>query len=244
MGHFMLRAMSARGVDVSACVVRSDLSTGLSVILSQLQDRAILTYLGSIAALQIDWIDRAMLRCARHLHVGSYFLLDALRPDLPALFAEAHRGGLSTSLDTNWDPSGTWDGGLGQLWPHCDVWMPNETEARLIARCDGLDSAMDVLASQVQVLAVKLGADGAVARQRGEVVRSPALSVEVVDTTGAGDSFDAGFIYGYLNGWPLGRSLRLACACGSLSTRAPGGTTGQATLPEASAALGWVDVVE
>jgi sugar/nucleoside kinase (ribokinase family) len=239
MGHFMLRAMAARGVDVSACVVRSDLSTGLSVILSQPGDRAILTYLGSIAALRIDWIDRDLVRCARHLHVGSYFLLDALCPDLPVLFAEAHRAGLSTSLDTNWDPSGAWDGGLGRVWPHCDVWMPNEAEARAIARRDDLESAMDLLACQVPVLAVKLGADGAVARQGAEVARAPALSMEVVDTTGAGDSFDAGFIYGYLNGWSLGQSLGLACACGSLSTRAAGGTAGQATLPEALAALGW-----
>ena len=53
------------------------------------------------ALMRADQIDRAMLRRARHLHVGSYFLLDALRPDLPALYAEAHAAGLTTSLDTN-----------------------------------------------------------------------------------------------------------------------------------------------
>jgi sugar/nucleoside kinase (ribokinase family) len=57
--------------------------------------------------------------------------------------------------------------------------------------------------------------------------------VHVVDTTGAGDSFDGGFLYGFLHGWSLERALKLGAACGSLSTRKAGGTTVQATLEEA-----------
>jgi len=237
-GRFMLEAMQARGVDTSACVIDDALTTGLSVILSQPHDRAILTHLGAISALRADQVKRDMLRRARHLHVGSYFLLDALRPDLPTLYAQAHEMGLSTSLDTNWDPSGEWDGGLAQLLPECDLFMPNAAEAQLIARREGLDAALDMLATHVPTLAVKLGAEGGLARQGETVVHAPSLAVSVVDTTGAGDSFDAGFLYGYLNGWPLEKSLRLACACGSLSTRTAGGTTGQATLSEALAAMG------
>jgi sugar/nucleoside kinase (ribokinase family) len=179
LGHFMLRALNERGVDVSACIVDERSHTGMSVILSQPEDRAILTYLGSIATLRAEWIDRSMLQRARHLHVGSYFLLDALRPDLPALYAEAHALGLTTSLDTNWDPS------------------------------------------------------GAIARRGWKTARVSAYTVHVVDTTGAGDSFDAGFLFGYLNGWSLQRATQLACACGALSTRAAGGTGGQPTLDEA-----------
>jgi sugar/nucleoside kinase (ribokinase family) len=236
-GRFMLRAMAEQDIDTSCCVVDPALSTGMSVILSQPHDRAILTHVGAIAALRADQVDRQMLRRARHLHVGSYFLLDALRPGLPALYAEAHEAGLTTSLDTNWDPSGTWDGGLSQLLPHCDVFIPNEAEARHIARQENLDAALDALAAQVPTIAVKLGAEGGLARQGEQTVRAPSLAVQVLDTTGAGDSFDAGFLYGYLYGWSLARSLRLACACGSLSTRASGGTDGQPTLDEAIAAL-------
>ena len=82
-----------------------------------------------------------------------------------------------------------------------------------------------------------LGAQGAIGRAGGEIARAPSLPIDVVDTTGAGDSFDAGFVYGYLAGWDLARVLRLACVCGSLSTRAAGGTAAQATLVEALAAL-------
>jgi sugar/nucleoside kinase (ribokinase family) len=258
-GRYMLDAMARRGVDVSSCIVDRGLRTGMSEILSQPHDRAILTYPGAIGALRPDQVDRSLLRRARHLHVGSYYLLDALRPGLPALYAEAHEAGMTTSLDTNWDPSGQWNGGLAEVLSHCDVFLPNEAEARAIARCETLPEALEMLASLVPVVAVKLGAEGGVAYTRNlakGVAHSSALSgakrdappsqglfhalalpVDVVDTTGAGDSFDAGFLYGYLNGWPLDRALRLACACGSLSTRAPGGTTGQPTLEEALLAI-------
>ncbi len=93
------------------------------------------------------------------------------------------------------------------------------------------------MASQIPTLAVKLGADGGLARRAEETVSAASLVVEVVDTTGAGDSFNAGFLYGCLNDYALSNSLDLACACGSLSTRAAGGTTAQPTLAEAQAAL-------
>jgi sugar/nucleoside kinase (ribokinase family) len=87
-----------------------------------------------------------------------------------------------------------------------------------------------------------MGAAGGLARSLDEEVRWPALGVEVVDTTGAGDSFDAGFLYGFLSGWSLADTCGLACACGSLSTRAAGGTTAQPSLAEALTAMrqaGW-----
>jgi sugar/nucleoside kinase (ribokinase family) len=236
-GRFMLRSMRERGIDTSACVVDATQRTGMSVILSRPDDRAILTYSGAIGALCAAQIDDDVLRHASHLHVGSYFLLDALRPDLPALLNHAHSLGLTTSLDTNWDPSGKWDGGLDRMLDACDLFLPNEAEALLIARCESLDDAAARLSEQVPTLAIKQGARGARAWQEGNTAQAPSLQVPVVDTTGAGDSFDAGFLYGYLEGWPLGQALRLACACGSLSTRYPGGTDGQPTLDEALAGV-------
>lgn len=236
-GHFMLDAMQARGVDASACRVAAGVRTGLSVILSQPADRAILTYPGSIARLRLSDVDLGVLGRARHLHVGGYFLLESLRPDLPELFARAKAQGLSTSLDTNWDPSGRW-AGLDALWPVCDVFLPNEQELRLITGQGELEAALTALAAQVPTVAVKAGAKGGVARGAGRTVTAPPLEVEVLDTTGAGDAFNAGFLYGYLRGWPLERTLRLACACGSLSARGVGGTDRQATLAEATRALG------
>ncbi len=229
-GRFMLRAMQERGLDTAGCLIDPAAQTGLSVILSGPADRAILTYPGAIPLLDIDQIDTALLTQARHLHVGSYFLLDNLRPDLPALFAQAQALGLTTSLDTNWDPREIWD--VAAILPHCDIFLPNEAEVRCITGHDDFGKGLDLLAAQIPTLAVKLGAKGGLARQGETTVSAPPLPVNVVDTTGAGDSFDAGFLYGYLHNYSLADSLQIACACGSLSTRAAGGTTAQATLPE------------
>ncbi|GAC1653146.1 MAG: hypothetical protein NVS4B8_28490 [Herpetosiphon sp.] len=96
-----------------------------------------------------------------------------------------------------------------------------------------IDDAQLVIGSSSAIFAC--GAAGGIARRGSEVATAAGISVNVIDTTGAGDSFDAGFVYGYLHGWSLERTVRLACACGSLSTRAAGGTAAQATLAEAMA---------
>lgn len=233
-GRFMLDAMRERGIDTTACRVDPALQTGFSVILARDDgDRAILTYPGSIAAQSAADIDTRLFRDARHLHTGAYFLLDRLRPDLPRVFAEARRLGLTTSLDPNHDPSGRWD--AGDILSHTDVFLPNETEALAITRTATLDDALAILAARVSVTAVKRGAAGGLARRGDEQVSAPPAPVRVVDTVGAGDSFDAGFLYGYLRGWALHESLHLALACGSLSTTAAGGTAAQPTLEEALA---------
>ncbi len=236
-GRFMQQQLAERGVDVAGIVVDPTIRTGLSVILSRGVDRAILTYCGSIAALRYAEIDLRLLDQARHLHVGAYFMLDALRPDAPKLFAEAHHRGLTISLDTNYDPTERWDGGLHEVLGYVDVFLPNETELCAIAVAKDADTALERLAQRVPTIAVKRGSKGGAACQNRQIVSANALPVGVVDTTGAGDTFDAGFIYGYLNGWDLARALRLACACGSLSTRAAGGTAAQPTLAEAEGAL-------
>jgi len=235
-GRFMLDAMTERGVDTRSCIVDEALETGVSVILSKGADRAILTHLGAISALRADQVDRDLLRAARHLHVGSYFLLDALRPGLADLFREARQEGLTTSLDTNWDPRDRWNDALPAVLAQTDVLLPNAEEALRISGRSSLDDAIDALGDVVRTVAVKLGAAGGRAARDGRRASAPSLQVELVDTTGAGDTFDAGFLYGHLNDWTLDEALRLACACGSLSTRAAGGTAAQPTLEEARAA--------
>lgn len=235
-GRFMLKAMQSRGIDTGACVLDPAVQTGLSVILARPGgDRAILTFKGSISELDATHIDSTYLARAGHVHVGGYFLLDKLRTALPGLFRQARRLGLTTSLDTNWDPGGKWD--VGDLLAECDLFLPNELEACRIAGRENLVDALEILSAVVPTLAVKLGARGGLARQGKTSLQLPPPPVTIIDTIGAGDSFDAGFLYGCLHHWPLERTLRLALACGSLSTRAAGGTDGQATLEEAK---GWL----
>ncbi len=232
LGHFMLAELQRHGVDISNAIIRPGGKTGLSVILNRSCDRAILTFEGLIPALQASDIPFPLLQQARHVHVASYFLQKGLQADLPALFRNAHSAGLTTSLDTNYDPSGQW-AAMGELLCETDIFLPNDAEALSISRADDLETAAQQLAQQVGLVAIKLGSEGGLACQAGRMVRAGAIPVEALDSVGAGDSFDAGFVYGYLNQWPLGESLRLACACGSLSMRERGGTDGQPTLEEA-----------
>lgn len=231
-GRFMVRALAESGVDTSAIILDKSVKTGISVILSLGKDRSILTHLGSIAALRAEEIDLSILQQARHLHVASYFLQKGIQKDLPDIFAEAKVHGLTTSLDTNWDPDGRWDGILPKILEHVDVFLPNEDEIRYISGQADLEKAMAELARRIPIVVVKMGAAGAMAQTGDRVVRCEPLPVEVVDTTGAGDSFDAGFLYGYLNNLPLAESLQLGCICGALSTTKVGGTSGQPTLRE------------
>lgn len=231
-GRFMLDEMQKRGVDVGNVIVHPNGQTGLSVILNNGVDRAILTHLGLIAELQTSAITDALLMQASHLHVASYFLQTKLQPDLPALFKRAQSLGLTTSLDTNYDPSEKWIG-FDELLSVTNVFLPNEAEAKSLAGAGNVNEAADRLNVRVEALAIKLGKDGALGMSKGERVRMESIPVNVVDTVGAGDSFDAGFIYGYLNDWSLEKSLRLACVCGALSTQRAGGTDGQPTLEEA-----------
>jgi sugar/nucleoside kinase (ribokinase family) len=236
-GRFAREALADRGVDVTKCLVEPDRPTGVTVVLSRTDDRAMLTSLGTIADLRGSRIDANMLTSARHVHVGSYFLQEALQPDLPDLFRWAHDAGATTSVDPNWDPTERWDGGLLELLRLTDYFLPNSAEARAITGIDDIDVATESLSERGTTLAVKFGQGGGLAMSGGEVVHVEAVPVDVVDTTGAGDSFDAGFLAGRLAGMTIERSLQLAVACGSLSARAPGGTSAQATMGEATAAL-------
>ena len=234
-GRFMRESLAERGVDISGLSVDGERPTGVSVVLVRGEDRAILTALGTVEDLSAAGFEPAGLR-ARHLHVGSFFLQRRLRGDLPALLAAVRAAGTSTSIDANWDPEEEWVGGLLEALAETDILFANGEETRRIARNDDVNTAARMLAETGPIVVVKLGQDGAIAVARDEIARAAALEVDVVDTVGAGDSFDAGFLAGFLDARSLNQSLAFACACGSLSTRAAGGTAAQPTLPEAMAA--------
>jgi sugar/nucleoside kinase (ribokinase family) len=232
-GRFMQEELAARGVDVSGLVTDPDRPTGVTVVLAGPDDRAILTHPGTIGDLALDRIDRRLLDEARHVHVGSYFLQPRLAAELPSLFGRVRARGGTTSVDPNWDPSEGWDGGLRDVLAHTDVFLPNAAEAVRIAGAATLEDAATALAAEARVVVAKAGADGAIAAAEGDrLVRAAAPTADVVDTTGSGDAFDAGFLASWLAGDPLERSLAFGNACGALSGRAIGGVDGQPTMAE------------
>ena len=222
-------ALRQRGVDTSAVVVDPATATGATVILNTGADRALLTFPGSIGATRRAHVPDPLLRTARHLHVGSVFLQRDLRADLPGLFDDARAADMSTSLDPNWDPSGRWTD-LLPLLAHVNIVFVNDAEAAALTGGLAPEPAAVELAGRMRpgsTVVVKRGPDGALAVRDGAHWSVPALDVEAVDTTGAGDSFDAGFVHALLTGRTLPDCLAIGAACGSLSTRSSGGTDAQ-----------------
>jgi len=205
--------------------------TGISVILSEMEDRAILTLPGTIPALRPEDVTDELLARARHVHVSSLYLQPALAAGLAGIFARAGKIGRTTSLDTNWDPAEKWES-IDEILAYTDVFLPNANELRAITGLDETDEAAVKLTERGTTVVMKDGAKGARAWWPGGTAAAPGRPVEVVDTTGAGDSFNAGFLAARLSGRPVEEAVRWAATAGSLSTRAAGGTAAQAYRAE------------
>jgi ribokinase len=234
----------ARGVDDRLLDVDPDRPTGLSINLQRDDDRAILTERGAMTALDVPKAVARVRAGVRHVHVASVFLIPALASEGGALVAAARAAGATVSVDTNFDPAERFAAPDWVL--DADVLTPNETEALALAPAPDapappgaaappadLLAAARGLASRGALVAVKRGSAGALAVRGYDVVEAAAPPATGPDSVGAGDSFDAGLVWGLLDGRPLPEALAIACACGALSLRAVGGVDGQATLEEA-----------
>ena len=224
LGQMGLVTLQQAGVDVSQVRrVPGPIKTGLTVVLQRQVWRNMVTYSGTIAELSWDDLDFKYLADSRHFHLSSFYLQRELRPRIPELFRKMKEAGLTTSLDTNDDPDDTWGGGLEEALRHVDVFLPNEREAQKAAGINDLEGAVKKLATQVPLVVVKLGHEGAMAQRGKDRFTSPSLKINAVDAVGAGDSFDAGFLHQYVRGADLTACLAAGNMAGALSATRPGG---------------------
>jgi len=230
-GDFCLAALREAGISTKY-VRKAEERTGVTIALSNGRDRALVTFPGAIASSYAKDCDTSLMKHHQHLHLTSYYLQRGLKPSFPALFREAKTTGLTTSFDPNSDPNQKWSRSINSVLKYTDVLFVNEREAKALTRRQNKREALKALGQLVRCAVVKQGPKGAVAIQNDEVVAGSGFQVEAVDTTGAGDSFAAGFVSAYVRRSPLAECLRVANACGALSTRALGGTPGQPTQAE------------
>jgi sugar/nucleoside kinase (ribokinase family) len=232
LGQFSRCQLEQAGVNVSHVIVDSRLTTGATVSISG-RDRALMTYLGAISSLSAPDVPHELLGQVRHLHVSSYYLQSALRSGLPDLFGRARDLGVTISLDPGCDPSGVWSPAeIRELLPLVDVFLLDEAELAALSGISDVESGLRLLSNGRTLIVAKLGEHGCAAVEQGTFRRVPALDVNAIDTTGAGDSFDAGFLHAWLGGMPLQDCLRCGTICGGLSTRGLGGTSSQACWAE------------
>jgi sugar/nucleoside kinase (ribokinase family) len=224
LGELCLARLAESGTDVTGVRRFPGRQTGLTVILPRGSQRYILTYLGAMADLCFEDLDLKSVFSSRHLHLSSYFLQRGLRPRVGELFRMAKKSGLTTSLDTNDDPDDVWEKDALEVLRWVDVLFPNEREACRLARLDNPVQAMEFLAETVPLVVMKRGERGVMARRGGEVFEALPPRVEAVDSVGAGDSFDAGFLHKYIRGARIEECLRMGNLAGALSTTRSGGT--------------------
>jgi sugar/nucleoside kinase (ribokinase family) len=224
MGRVALERLAESGLDLSHIAKSKTKGTGVTVLLPHGKERRILTYPGVMADLTVDELDKSFLLSARHLHISSLFLQTGLHAGLSSLLDKLKRVGMTFSLDTNDDPEGLWAGILPEVLDRVDILLPNEDEVKRMMHAATVEEALDRLQGRVETVVVKCGSRGALVQQGS--MRSwvhPQL-VEPVDTVGAGDSFDAGFLHAWLHGANVQQSAEFGNRTGALSTLRPGGT--------------------
>jgi len=231
LGEFVLQKLQETGVETSRVSRHPSLKTGLGVALADPQDRAILTYLGTIDAVQPRDLPDDMSAVACHWHIASYFLLRSLRGHWRDWIGRCKNAGITTSLDVNWDPENLWEG-VTELLPLVDVFFPNENEAMAITGETDVLKAAQRLASFSPTVVTKCGKEGVIALKGSkkweihpsDIDTGPAT---VVDSIGAGDNFDAGFIRAWLLHRSMDECLALGHRCAVASLGCAGGIRGQ-----------------
>jgi sugar/nucleoside kinase (ribokinase family) len=224
LGAIALQRLQAVGVDLSSILTADGLQTGVTILLPHGSTRHILTYPGVMADMSCDELDFEYLASGRHFHISSLFLQKSLQPGLPALCRKLKDRGVTISLDTNDDPADAWGEPLQELLGLIDILLPNEDEAMRMAHTSDVEAAAACLAQRIPVVTVKCGSRGSLVRAGQECWSIPSVAVTPIDTIGAGDSFNAGFLQGYVSGLPLPACAEQGNVAAALSTLRPGGT--------------------
>lgn len=157
---------------------------------------------------------------AAHLHIAEYATLH----EMPDAIAAAKRHGLTVSLDPSWDADLIRDPMFFERAAGADIFLPNMEEAEALTGEADPQAALAVLQRHFPVVALKCGGEGAILARDDRTIHLPSARVEVIDTTGAGDAFNAGFIHAWLAGTDLEACLAAAIDAGTRSVQASGGT--------------------
>lgn len=216
--------LDKRGVDITGIVEDKNQQTGASYIMNFGMDRAMVTYPGAMLDFGFEDISENDMKSVKHLHISSIFLQPKLKRDLPKILESAKKFGLTTSLDPQWDPSENWDLNLKEILPLVDVFLPNHKEFKFLTGSDDILTSFKNLDCKTNIIAIKDGENGAWLWQNGNLINKKSyLNTNVADCIGAGDSFDAGFIYKFINGQATETCLDFGNICGAINTTCSGG---------------------
>ena len=223
MGDIALHYLEESGMDLSHVVRDTAKKTGVTVLLPLGKLRRILTYPGTIAELTISGLDFPFLAAAPHVHISSLFLQTGLHAGLPALLDRLKAAGKTLSLDTNDDPADEWAGILPEVLERVDLLLPNEEEVLRMTKTSNVEAALDQLLGRIPTVVVKCGSRGALVQTAEIREWIDPNRVDAIDTIGAGDSFDSGFLHAWLRGATVKDAAAFGNLTGALSVLRPGG---------------------
>jgi len=251
IARYVLQRLTEAGIDTSLIQHDPDEMTGLMfIVVTPDGERTILGYRGANARLAPVSFEEATLSGLNWVHVSGYTLLeDVPRKAVFAIVEEASRLGVTVSLDVGVCTAHQARRHVDEMLRYVDVLLPSLEETRALTDREDPEEALSAfLEKGIKVVAIKLGKEGCLVGDGRKAFRVPALPVEVVDTTGAGDAFDAGFILGQMWGLGLRESALLANALGALACAVMGAGEGHITphraqklLRQAAASPGWED---
>lgn len=231
LGDFVLNRMNQVGIDTSLVHRSNRFKTPLGLNISVKGDRSMLTVLGTLEEIGPDLVKEIDLSQVRHWHIAGYFLLPALFPFWPGFLQQLRNLGITISMDTNWSPEGNWDT-VSEILPLIDLFLPNDQEAMAISRTEDYRAAGEWLSERCGTVVIKRGRKGASVFTEGREYRTTVAAhwkgeVRLVDTTGAGDSFDGGYLYEWLSGSPVETCLKTGIICGTSCVQGTGGLQSQ-----------------
>ena len=225
-GELVIKSLSDKKVNTELIVKDKTSNTGATIVLNYEEDRAMVTYPGAMNNLDISDISDEAFSKAKHLHFSSYYLQPGIRNDVGLLFEKAKQLGLTTSFDMQWDPDEKWDLNYKEVLPNVDIFLPNEQELLNLTGKDDLDAALNDISQYSNSVAVKMGNKGSLLySNKSKTEKNAYLNNQVVDAIGAGDSFNAGFIFKFIQGEPLDKCQNFGNLIGAINTTAAGGTT-------------------
>ncbi|WP_411345335.1 carbohydrate kinase family protein [Paenibacillus sp. WLX1005] len=224
-GQFILDEFSELNIDTTYIRQSQHNNTGISIAINPEHDRSFITYMGSNAEVRMEDLNENSMRYGRHVHMTGY--QGSRNHDAyMKMIRKIKSFGTTISFDVGWDDSGEWYSGIFEVMREVDVFFLNELEALHYSGRQDIHQAIQRMSSHASHLVVKMGSRGAVSVHNADRTYRSAYSVTAVDTTGAGDSFNAGYMYGVLTGKTAGECLQYGNACGALSVSAYGGNTG------------------
>lgn len=235
-GDFLINALIQRGVGIAG--VKRDQEVGTSATMAMVApegERRFVHYIGANASLTFEDVDLEMVRQASILHIAGSLVMPGIDGEPTAKILQiAREAGVITFLDTVWDDTGRWNEMLGPCLPHIDYFVPSLPEGQAITgEKDPVAVAQALQQRGVGVVGLKMGEDGCIVLgPQGEIIRIPSFRVDVVNTTGAGDAYAAGFIAGVWHGWPLEKTAKFANAVGASCVIGIDASSGIKTLEE------------